>query len=442
MKLRVLAKNNTQSVLEGECYWDTNLHSSVEIVFKFSGSTLFAFLDEWNVFVRRILSNPCSKSEFYEKLSKKSETLEQIIFGNAEPFWRLPGFPKTIQISHDPEFSAVPWEILKTADGFLFENIEFSRVLRIDTKPYKQSISKQNFLIVANPQLEHLANSVYEECATLTDLIQNKFPLKVLKKSNVSKIRMIEEITQAKYLHYVGHTEKQGIPFTKNDFLTTEEISNQNHSNLDLVFVNSCYSSFDDRNQFGITSSFLKAGAKEVIGFLFPVETTLAKKMGIEFWNHYLKKKNSKKIIFKIKSQLFAGTSSEIITAIGMIHFTKNEKKDSKKHFLGIFLMLIISFIILYFSTNNKNTAAKHVEEDSSPETIVKPIEKKRILDPLLERVRAIQDPEFRKEAILFLKSKHEFLDDSHKRELLNSILDSNTTEDRMFYEFRSRRGF
>lgn len=70
-----------------------------------------------------------------------------------------------------------------------------------------------------------------------------KLNLRILKENHLTRVRLIEEIGSVKYLHYAGHTEKNGIPLGANDFLYSKEIAEHSFTNLDLVFFNSCHSS-------------------------------------------------------------------------------------------------------------------------------------------------------------------------------------------------------
>lgn len=116
------------------------------------------------------------KTEFFDKLSKKSDNLEQIVFGKATPVWRKPGFHGNIQILVDPEFSPIPWEILKTHQGYLFQDETFKRGIRIE-QTEKEILKKSNTaLIICNPVKSNLQDTVKEECAILFPILEKNFP--------------------------------------------------------------------------------------------------------------------------------------------------------------------------------------------------------------------------------------------------------------------------
>ncbi|TGL46789.1 CHAT domain-containing protein [Leptospira kemamanensis] len=458
MKIRILSKYSDQGISDGECFWEEkqNQLGTVEKTTSFSGNLLIEFQKDWSIFVERILAQNPKKEEFWEKLDKKSDNLEQIVFGKTTPIWRTPGFVGKIQILVDPEFSPIPWEVLKTKQGYLFQDPNFKRGIRIQTNE-KEMIKKSNVaLIICNPVKSNLEHTVNEECATLYPILEKKLPLRILKQNHLTKIRFIEEMNSVKYLHYAGHTEKNGIPLFNEQFLSMNEISSRSFSHLDLVFFNSCYSSFDSKNQSGLTTSFLKAGAKEVIGFLYPVETNLAKEIGISFWKHFLDSKNAEKSLNKIRNQLLKGSGREIITAISLVQFSTTSKIGNSKRILSLVfgILSILFFLFLSKSSNEKQEidTTKTMEERLEKKLVQKektksslPKETKenfRTKDPLFQKIQNLSHKEFKKQAILFLETKHALLDESHKREILESILSEDSSEEKMFYEFKTRSGF
>ncbi|TGL45919.1 CHAT domain-containing protein [Leptospira perdikensis] len=447
MKLRIIAKYSIDGVTDGECIWEEkqDQFGTVEKTTKFSGEVLVEFQKDWSLFVERILSQNPSREEFLEKLGKKSDSLEQIVFGNSNPFWRSPGFRGSIQILVDPEFSSLPWEILRTHRGFLFQDSEFRRGIRI-TFIQKENLQRTNgILLVCNPVKTNLISSVTEECKSLYPILETKLPLRILKENNLTRVRFIEETNSVKYLHYAGHTEKKGIPLGEKDFLNTNDLAVHSFSNLNLVFINSCYSSFDSYEQSGLTTSFLKAGAKEVIGFLFPVESSLAKEIGIKFWKYFLSSKNSHKSITKIRKSLYKGSAKEIITAISLVHFSTQKQTNIYKRIIGITVVLLFLFFFIVFSDNRKEPIKVENLDTLEPTTVAERKTKEQVVlqkDVLLNRISQLKNPEFRKMAFSFLKTKHEFLDDSQKRELLETIFSKENSEEKMYYEFKTRSGF
>ncbi|MCW7471487.1 CHAT domain-containing protein [Leptospira kanakyensis] len=447
MKLRIIAKYSRDEFTDGECIWEEKQEDmgTVERTTKFSGKILNEFQKDWSQFVERVLAHNPSKEEFLEKLGKKADSLEQIVFGKTLPFWRNPKNIGSIQLLIDPEFSPLPWEILRTQKGFLFQDENYRRGIRIDTIQKENTNKTNSVLLVCNPVKSNLVATVNEECSQLFPILEKKLNLRILKDNNLTRVRFIEEMGSVKYLHYAGHTEKKGIPLGANDFLYTKEIAGHSFSNLDLVFFNSCHSSFDSTEQTGLTTSFLNAGAKEVIGFLFPVETNLAKSIGIKFWDSFLKSKNSHNSLAKIRKSLYNGSAQEIITAISLVHFSTEEQKPKIRKSLAITIVLFVLFFCIVLLREKKEPIKVDNFEVSEPKSFPT---KKRIVesglpkDPLLERISQLKNSEFRKMALQFLKTKHEFLDDTQKKELLESILSEKSSEEKMYYEFKTRSGF
>ncbi|MCG6153054.1 CHAT domain-containing protein [Leptospira bandrabouensis] len=447
MKLRIIAKFSRENFTDGECIWEEkqDYFGNVEKTTKFSGKHLNEFLTDWALFVERVLSQKPNQEEFLEKLGKKSDNLEQIVFGKTLPFWRKPGFLDSIQLLIDPEFSPIPWEILRTHKGFLFQDLEYSRGIRIDTiqKDHKQKTNTA--LLVCNPVKPNLVATVKAECNTLFPIFEKKLNLRILTENHLTRVRLIEEISSAKYLHYAGHTEKNGIPIGPSDFFYANEIAEHSFTNLDLVFFNSCHSSFDSIEHSGITTGFLKAGVKEVIGFLFPVETNLAKEIGIKFWDTYLKNKNSRKSLAKIRKSLYNGSSNEIITAISLVHFSTNTQKPKFRQILGVISVLAaLFFFIVFLGEKNEPIKLESMEDSPLPrfESKKKKKETNSPKDDVSLQISRIKNPEFRKMTQQFLKTEHEFLDDSQKKELIESILSKNISEEKMYYEFKTRSGY
>ncbi|MBM9547726.1 CHAT domain-containing protein [Leptospira sp. 201903074] len=445
MKLRIIAKYSRDELTDGECIWEEKQDQlgTVERTTKFSGRLLSEFQKDWALFVERVLSQNPGKEEFLEKLGKKSDNLEQIVFGKTLPFWRKSGFQGSIQLLIDPEFSPIPWEILRTHRGFLFQDKEYRRGIRIDTIQKETTKKVDSILLVCNPVKPNLVATVKEECSILFPIFEKKMHLRILKENLLTRVRLTEEMSSVKYLHYAGHTEKNGIPLGANDFLYSKEISEHSLSNLHLVFFNSCHSSFDSIEHSGLTTSFLKAGAKEVIGFLFPVETKMAKSIGIKFWELFLKTKNSHNTLAKIRKSLYKGSSIEIITAINLVHFSTQKPAPKFKQILGITFVLLFLLFCIVFSGEKKEPNKEEIFPSSEQKIVTEKRGKSNLVqDPLLDQISRLKNSEFRKMAVSFLKTKHELLDDSQKRELLNSILSKESSEEKMFYEFKTRSGF
>ncbi|EOQ97851.1 CHAT domain protein [Leptospira wolbachii serovar Codice str. CDC] len=447
MKLRIIAKYSIDGKTDGECIWEEKQENfgSVEKTTKFSGKILSEFQKDWSLFVERVLSQNLSKEEFLAKLGKKSDSLEQIVFGKSLPFWRNPGFRGSIQILIDPEFSPIPWEILRTHKGFLFQDKDYRRGIRIETNQKENGQKAEGILLVCNPVNQNLITTVNEECKILYPILEKKLKLRILKENHLTRIRFIEETSSVKYLHYAGHTEKKGIPVGEKEFLNSKDLSAHSFSNLNLIFFNSCYSSFDSYEQSGLTTGFLKAGAKEVIGFLFPVETNMAKDIGIKFWKYFLKTKNSHKSLEKIRKTLYKGSAKEIITAISLVHFSTQKPTSQSKRFLGITFVLLILFFFIVFSREKKDPIKVKSFDVSEQKNVLEKKQKNSTVtpkDPVLDRISRLKNSEFRKMAASFLTTKHELLDESQKRELLDSIFSKDISEEKMYYEFKTRSGF
>ncbi len=247
---------------------------------------------------------------------------------------------------------------------------------------------------------------------------------------------------------YAGHTEKEGIPFEKENLVIGKEIANAKLSNLKLVFLNSCHSAYESRHTGGLAASFLKAGAGYVIGFLSPVEPKIAEAAGERFWKEYLKQKDIYKSYQKTKQYLLDSDTKSLLGALSFVCFAPEKPKKNYTWLTTSFFVILIGGFLYSFSFFR--------QDDPSPTTAIPEIgqkkisretkrEEKPVAKPKLSEteilISKIQDVQFKKEASSFLKKDHPLLDKEAKETILNGILREDKTESLKYYEFKSKIG-
>lgn len=436
MKIRILTKYKVTEIPDGECFWEeTKKGQTVEITNPFSGRQLEDFYADWSKFVHRIFSQTCSVEEFFEKINTKQKLLKSILFGKNE-------IPTNLKIHFvvDPEFSFLPLEILKQKDQFAFQGTWFRRSIRVGVFSETQLSKRKNFFLVCNPYLSELQASVKEECEHLLGIFPES--TRVLNQGNFTKVRFLEELSTAHYIHYSGHTTKQGIPLPGSENPLSEEIKNLDLKHVELIFMNSCYSAFDSVGLSSLTTCFLKAGAKNTIGFLNPIETDLAKKIGIQFWKECLKTKNVKKSFQKIQKSLWEGNPKEIMAGISLVHFSLEPPRSLNLVMVfGFIAICLFSLFWLYPKPSHQMgipTETQTTVPIGSQKKEAKPLIPKSSLEGKISTLRIT---EFRKKAEIFLQEDHPFLDREERETILWNLLNQEAEEEQMFYEFKLKSG-
>ncbi len=442
MKIRIIAKPNHN----GEILWEDDLKffNPVEVICPIDGKTLNLFQKDWEQFLNRLLSSSPSISEFKDKLLKKSTSLEQMLFGNRKLPWKQQGFKDHIFLQTDPEFTAYPWEILTSNGSFFFEKKNFYRGIRsnhhlTDTK------SGKTFLLVENPVLESLVESVKSEGKQISNLVEDnsKFPFLRLKSENLKISRFWDEISNAGFLHYAGHTDKGQIPFPKEEMFLGDQIGQAKLTNLQIVFLNSCHSAFEGESTSGLSSQFLKSGTKYVLDFLNPIETGVAEKIGVQFWETYFRVGNARTAFQTVKSQLQKGDVKEYASSLSFICFSPDEKKKSQALLSTLIvcsLLLLSLSLITFFNQKNKIENQAPVPQETEPNP-----KKWNKEDPkptsLREKIANLKDIEFKNQIQNFLKEDNPLLDKKQKMEILEEVFSTNGNEKLQYYHFKQLTG-
>ncbi|MCZ8154613.1 MAG: CHAT domain-containing protein [Leptospira sp.] len=450
MKIRIISKPNRSTksdVNDAEILWEDtkNPFSPVEIICPIDGKSLQLFRKDWDHFLNRLIASNPTKQEFRDKLQKKSQSLEQIIFGNRSLPWKNSNFKSEIFLQTDPEFTSFPWEIFTTNEIFFFEYKLFYRGIRSTSRV--SEISKGNaFLLIENPVLKELETSVKREGKLISEIFedQQKIPFKRIKADQWKLTKFWEEITDSAYLHYAGHTEKEGIPIQKDDVILGEEIGRAKLSNLKVVFLNSCHSAYEGWETSGLASQFLKAGAQYVLGFLTPVETEVAEQIGKEFWTFYLKSKNPRASYLKVKENLQNADSKRLASSLSFVCFSPEQKKSKSNLIFAFVLSLLLLFCLItisYFRKSEIKSSDQFIPTDSILPSVNSKEQNGQTRQSILTKISEIKDPIFRSKAKSFWVEDHPFLTKEERRNILEEILNSDGNEEVKFYQFKRNTG-
>jgi hypothetical protein len=445
MKIRIITKPNN----DGEVLWEDlkNPFSPVEIICPIEGKLIQLFQKDWEQFLARLLTSNPTKEEFREKLKKKSVSLEQIVFGNRKLPWKDPKFKGEIFLQTDPEFTAYPWEILTTNTEFFFEKPNYYRGIRSVSRITEQK-KGSNFLLIENPVLPTLQDSVKSESRYIAALFEDNklIPFRRLKSDQFKLARFWEEISEAAYLHYAGHTEKGGIPIVNEQLVLGEEIGRSKLPNLKVVFLNSCHSAYEGEHTSGLATQFLKSGAEFVFGFLSPIETKTAERIGKDFWQSYLKLGDPRKAYLQIKTSLQKGSVVDFASSLSFVCFSPEDKQRTKNAlFMLMFCSLLLSTLFLFGWLSNQNDP-----EISKEEKKILPNEKqeknqnKLTVDnsiPLKSKIAQIKDTNFKKKIQSFLKEENPLLSQKDKIKILEDVFSTRGTEEVKFYHFKQLTG-
>ncbi|MBE7412089.1 MAG: CHAT domain-containing protein [Leptospiraceae bacterium] len=377
IKIRILAKysykNNFTEFPDAEIFIEDqeNLKGGVEEIRVVSGALIKNYIKEWNVYVKRILilkqNSPDDllvDKEIQSKLIKKSNSLKSLLFQNLEPFGSIHKLnsSRPILFVTDPEFAAVPYEILPSNKNLLYKNNPVIRQIRSE-RVEKSRHKKKGILLVSNfHENKIITESVKEECYKIKEILSSKFKeddLISLSDRNLTRSRFLEELPNISYLHYAGHSERSGIQFSDGEMLTDTEIGKLGLGNLKIVFFNSCFSGFHSKEIVGLAAAFLKSGATHFIGYSQQVSSDVAKFIGVRFWNKFLTGVAIEKIIFEMRKEISEKFGEGETATFTLCHFGPEFRKDkwfvSRKLFisaLALFMALIAGSYLLWKNFN------------------------------------------------------------------------------------------
>ncbi|GBF48727.1 CHAT domain protein [Leptospira ryugenii] len=444
MIVRVLAKpsrSGEPNSFDGELIWDDlSLFSPVEEVHYIDGLSLWSFYEEWIRFYQKTQSIKPKREEWFNLLQKKSDTLEQILFGKKIPPWKSKNFREPIFLQSDPEFFSIPFEILKTKKAYFYEYPFFYRGIRGQAIGHSQAKPKK-FLCLENPVLPNLEESVKQEAKSLSLLFEDdtRFQYKRIPKEQCKISKFWEEILSSDLIHYTGHSDINGIPFPSEGKSLQNEIGQANLSHIHCAYINSCYSAYEGAKQSGLASQFLKAGAKYVIGFLTPIETETAKEISLKFWREYLISQSISQAYRKTKDILVSDPYQNAHALLSLVFFAPETKSTNRKYVFG-FLLGLLLLLGVYFLPKEKNELNEPKKEERPLLEEAKPKESQANLS-LEKRISKVNLTKFRNALRSFLTDEHPIYSKKERIEIIEDILGSNMNEEMQFYQFKMTTG-
>lgn len=384
LTIRILSKEN-QKV---DVSWG---NESVVEVYNFTSKTILDnIIQDWNTWVRYVLRrNPNSKNpegEIRSTLFKKGSTFESVLFGGKE--WKLSGIKKFIFIT-DPDWNPLPFEILPVNDlEVLGEKFIVMRNIRSPLPVPDKKIGKGTALWVQNhPNLKSSLKTEKEALQNIFDDYNFNYE-NYYGNENILN-RIWTALNSVEFVHFAGHSEKDGIYISDNKILYHSEWEGQDLSNISLAFFNTCYSGVDFINGDGLARALLTNGVKELIGFstLLPSEKGIH--FGIEFWKSFMESKNSEESVLNTRKKINKYYSNEDITHLLMVHYSGKKINIIKKRKNNIINIIIIGLLLFFIQFA---FPIFHFKEESKNEQKINPSSIIQIDTPKIKSVEPNQD--------------------------------------------------
>jgi hypothetical protein len=405
LTIRILSKEN-QKV---DVSWG---NESVVEVYNFTSKTILDnIIQDWNIWINYVLRrNPNSKSpegEIRSTLLKKGNTFESVLFGGKE--WRLSGVKKFIFIT-DPNWNPLPFEILPVNNlEVLGEKFIVMRNIRSPLPVPDKKIGKGAALWVQNhPKLKSSLKIEKEALQNIFDDYNFNYENYYGNENILNRIWIA--LNSVEYVHFAGHSERDGIYISDNKILTHSEWEGQDLSNISLAFLNTCYSGVDYINGDGLARALLTNGVRELIGFSTLLPSEKAIHFSIEFWKSFMESKNSEQSVLITRQKINKHYSNQDITHLLMLHYSgkkiniiKKRKNITTKIIAVCLLLLLIHFAntIFHFKEEPKN------EQKINPSSNIN------------EKIPEIKSKESNQDLIKFSQKKEKSL------ERVNKVIDS-----------------
>lgn len=190
----------------------------------------------------------------------------------------------------DPKLASIPLEILSNGNKFLWENFYIGKSIKGQHASPVDIVAKENLkmLIIADPTED--LKWARQEGENLYDYLNNNFPerklqIKLIAGRNISKLSLLNDITDKDLIHYSGHLhytnelQENGWVLYDNKIVHAREVQKSGAQPL-LIFSNSCISG-RDKSAGGMTtwyenfaSSFLRSGQTNYVGSIWELPDT------------------------------------------------------------------------------------------------------------------------------------------------------------------------
>lgn len=346
--IRILANNENAQILVSDS--KTPFHI-VEPFHTIKASLLTEFLISWTDWIRQIdaVRSESSKPEnqnYSSKLNEFSNYLSTLLFGNSLGSIEL----ESVRFIVDLEFSALPFEILQK------EGSKIIRTIRSDRQPPSGRRGEGHLYIENHFNAETLLNGMQEERAEILKIWnENRVDSKQLVGFGLTKNRLLEKLSSKEYIHYSGHSYREGIYLSDDAFIDAQTIASFDLSNVELIYFNSCSSATL------LATAFLQSGAKAVVGFLGEVRNDVASDAGKLFWSEYFKSKSSSSAVAVVRRNLEKKFGQGYPGAYQLVHFGESNpanrfgyiERFKRIYALGIILTLAIVVYSKFFSQDD-----------------------------------------------------------------------------------------
>ena len=215
---------------------------AVEIYNHTSLTVLNPIKQDWwdwvNFVIHNKNRNSPSQKDIRKTLLKKSRAFESVLFGGKQ--WLKKGVSKYIFVT-DPEWNLLPFEILPTEDeSLLGEKYIVLRNIRSPAPIPNKKKGNGGILWIQTHQ--ELKDSLAIEKDSLESIFSNQQINwdTVVGRENILN-RIWTSLNSCEYVHFAGHSEKEGIYISENKILTPTEWEGQDLSNISLAFFNTCF---------------------------------------------------------------------------------------------------------------------------------------------------------------------------------------------------------
>lgn len=274
----------------------TNLKGSKSFFTK-PMTELESFWRSWESLVFRNGNSINPNNEIVEEINKKREWLIGLV-GFKQLDSSILSKIKVISIQSDTKWLSLPWELLVNDKVEGRNQTKIVREFLTPSRQFSPVKTDQAFFLFQTDFGGKIEVSVEREYEQLKALNWKKLTPKFYKNGLARVERVKEILPSASIFHLASHLDPSKWSMPDGSVITSNEIESMNLSGLELIFLNGCYSTF------GLAQSFLRSGAKEVVGFSTAIPNELSEKVSKIFWTEWTKTYSSYKAYIKVRKNL------------------------------------------------------------------------------------------------------------------------------------------